>query len=68
MLIGLALGVVTGRRFPKQNKSAQSDCKIEAMNRLGTIVVRLDQPAPCDPAAMAIEAGTAVKAATEESQ
>ena len=44
---------------------AQRVCRVEAMNSTATLVVRLDQPQPCDPASMAIEARAAVKAALE---
>jgi hypothetical protein len=44
---------------------AQRVCRVEAMNQNATVIVKLDQPQPCDPASMAIEARAAVKAALE---
>jgi divalent metal cation (Fe/Co/Zn/Cd) transporter len=47
------------------NQSAVRVCRVEAMNQNATVIVKLDQPQPCDPASMAIEAREAVKAALD---
>ena len=44
---------------------AQRVCRVEAMDLRATVIVKLDQPEPCDPVSMAIEAHEAVKAALE---
>ena len=64
-IMWVSIGILAGLSLQRIDHWLAPKCQVEVRDPRATVIIRLEQPQPCDPASMAIEARAAVKAALE---